>query len=373
MTIETTEELAAVAELAREIGTEILAPAARQAEADCAVPELAWKTLLETGLIVPLSEENGGGGIPDARTQVVALEHLAYGDAGITVAAFWSGAAALLLSRHGRNEQVQMAIALSNNPVARGAVALYEGYGRAPSEFTTSISTTAEGTLRVLGRKVGVAFGSIAEPLIVIGVAEDTHTLQAVLVPTDHPGVTVDHAATNLGLNASSTVTLNIDVTVPASNLVGTGENALSTRLETTVSRIRLALAAVQIGAAQRAIDYAANYAVDRVAFGRPIASFQGVSFPLAEAQMRIDQARLEIADVADALDSDETTNCENAIGWAVNHASEVAAEASRTGVQTLGGHGFITDHPSEMWYRVTAALSTLDFDPIKSTFQPAV
>ena len=181
MTAEVSDEMLAVAELAREVGLSVLSPAARQAESDRVVPDSVWKALLDTGLIAPLPEECGGGGIPDVQTQIVAVENFAYGDPGITMAALWSGAAALLLSRHGREPQIKLAETLARDLKARGAVALYEGHGRAPSEFTTSVSHVANGDVRVVGRKVGVAFGAIANPLIVVGVAAGTTALRAVV------------------------------------------------------------------------------------------------------------------------------------------------------------------------------------------------
>ena len=87
-------------------------------------------------------------------------------------------------------------------------------------------------------------------------------------------------------------------------NLVG-GADANPLTIAATIHRLRLIVAAVELGAAQRAIDYAAKYAVDRIAFGHPIAGFQGVSFPLAESQMQLAALRLEIADVASRLDTE--------------------------------------------------------------------
>lgn len=373
MTSEENVESLAIAELARDVGLRVLSPAARQAEADRAVPDTAWKALLETGLVAPVSEERGGGGIPDVGAQMIAVENLAYGDPGITMAGVWSGAAALLLSRHGREDQIDLASALMANLAARGSVALYEGYGRAPSEFTTTVSPAADGNVRVVGRKVGVAFGGIGDPLIVVGVDDGTAVLRAVLIPTNHTGVTFEGADGGLALGAAKTVTMTFDAMVPADNLIGHNGDSEASALAATIGRIRLALAAAQIGTAQRAIDYAAQYATERVAFGRAIAGFQGVSFPLAEAQIRVDQARLEVAEVAALLDADEATDHEDAVTEVVNHACEVGAEATRTGLQTLGGHGFITDHPSELWYRSAAALSTIDFDPMRTAFQPAI
>src|ERR1700739_5158447 len=79
---------------------EVCSDSARAAEAPGGVPDTVWQTLFDSGLTMPVPEELGGSGIGDASTLLVALENLAYGDAGITLAAVSSGTAALLLARH---------------------------------------------------------------------------------------------------------------------------------------------------------------------------------------------------------------------------------------------------------------------------------
>ena len=91
---------------------------------------------------------------------------------------------------------------------------------------------------------------------------------------------------------------------------------------------------------------------------------------------MRIDASRLEIGELAVALDTGDSGGAadqSSSISRAVAYASDVANRATRTAVQTLGGHGFITDHPAELWYRAAATLSTLDSDPLITTFEPAL
>ena len=129
------------------------------------------------------------------------------------------------------------------------------------------------------------------------------------------------------------------------------------------ISRVRLSLGAIALGTAQRARQYASEYATDRVAFGQPISRFQGVSFMLADAQMHLDAARLDVWDVLTEVDRMPVTRLERQVSMAVNHAGEVASSVTRNALQVLGGHGFITDHPVERWYRTTAGLSAIDFD----------
>ncbi|KOU59804.1 hypothetical protein ADK57_32265 [Streptomyces sp. MMG1533] len=356
-----------VAELGRQLGLEVLSPVAREAEERRGVPEGVWRTLFETGLTVPVPEELGGAGIGDTVTLMVALENLSYGDPGIVFAAYSSGVAAMLLARHGGPERAALVRGLTSDPTARGAVALYEGQGRGAAEFATVIHTTDDGRIRVRGHKTAVAFGADADPLVVVGTDERSGAVRAVLVPRDTDGITVKAYDGGLALDAARTAAMSFDVTVPAENLLDAED------LLTTLGRIRLGVAAIALGTAWRAIDYAAEYATERVAFGRPIAAFQGVSFPLAEAQMRITQARLETLDLAARLHDPDAADLTAAISRLLAHVGETAAEATRAAVQTLGGHGFIAEHPVELWYRSAMALSALDFDPLCSSFTPAL
>jgi alkylation response protein AidB-like acyl-CoA dehydrogenase len=323
-----------------------------------------------------LRAEHGGDGLIDAATQMAAAENLAYGDPGIALAALWSGAAATLLSEHGTAEQGDRARRLSRDAAAPGAIAMYEGFGRGPDEWTTTVGGGA-GTITVRGTKVGVPFAAAADPLIVVGTDADTGTLRAVVVPAGAPGVTLEPADGAIALSATQSLVASFDVTLPADAALG-GGSLDPVALAVSVERIRLILGAVAVGVAQRAIDYASEYATERVAFGRPIAGFQGVSFLLAEKQMRVEAARLAVAEAASLIDggaagADALGPLRRAVRETVNYAADAAAMTTRDAVQVLGGHGFLTDHPVELWYRSAAALAALDFDPLCSAFAPAV
>jgi alkylation response protein AidB-like acyl-CoA dehydrogenase len=134
------------------------------------------------------------------------------------------------------------------------------------------------------------------------------------------------------------------------------------------VAALRLGVAAVLLGTARAELAYAADYANTRVAFGQPIAAYQGVAFPLVEADMEIDTSRLLLWKAA--LDIEKLTE----IGGIVTRTADVVArchktalEAGRHGINTLGGHGFISDHPLEQWHRGSASLAGLDFDPLET------
>jgi len=366
-----TSDHLAVKELCRDLANEVIAPSAREAEANGAVPPAVWKAVAETGLTDAVDESLGGSGVPDTVTHMIAAENLAYGDPAIALALLWNGAVAFLLGRHGATTHRDELNRLLSDLDARAGLAIGEGYGRGPDELATTIEVSGD-EVRVSGRKVAVPLAATASFFLVAGVDPATRGLRLATVPADAAGVTVSAFDGALALDAAGLATVGFDVTVPASSLVG-GAESDSASILASIQRVRLLLAAVQLGAAQRTIDYASKYATERVAFGRPIAGFQGVSFPLAESQMRLAQLRVEIEEAASRLDQDDFEDHSDRVSAALAYAAEVAPEAGRTGVQTLGGHGFIKDHPVEIWYRSTAALSTVDFDPLATVFTAAL
>jgi alkylation response protein AidB-like acyl-CoA dehydrogenase len=126
--------------------------------------------------------------------------------------------------------------------------------------------------------------------------------------------------------------------------------------------------AAVACGTARAALDYASDYAKGRIAFGRPIVSYQGIAFMIAEIAMKLDAARLLVWRAASSWD-------QNSVGAdlarpapiyrplvqeaeaAQHQAIKIAKSATIDAIQILGGAGFIQDHPAEMWMRNAAAM----------------
>jgi alkylation response protein AidB-like acyl-CoA dehydrogenase len=132
-------------------------------------------------------------------------------------------------------------------------------------------------------------------------------------------------------------------------------------------------VASILVGVAAAAVAYAAGYASERVAFGHTIASFQGVAFPLVDADMGVDAARLAIRDLAAGLvDIGDLQELSDATGAAVGAASQAASTAVTAAVNTLGGHGYLTDHPVERFYRDAAFLAAIDFDPLATEWSAA-
>ncbi|HZU50090.1 MAG TPA: acyl-CoA dehydrogenase family protein [Mycobacterium sp.] len=221
------------------------------------------------------------------------------------------------------------------------------------------------------GHKMWIGNGGIANVHVVNAVVDEElgHRGQALfVVPGGTPGLQLVRKLDKLGCRASHTAELRFDgVRVPEANLLG-GQEKLEYKLAKareavaggrhsgsatlgTFEQTRPMVAAQAIGIARAALEYATAYATRREAFGAPIIDNQGIAFPLADLATQIDAARL--------LTWRASWMAANGISFERGEgsmsklaASEVAVKATERAIQTMGGWGYITDHPVEKWYR---------------------
>ena len=221
------------------------------------------------------------------------------------------------------------------------------------------------------GHKMWIGNGGIANVHVVNAVVDQElgHRGQALfIVPGGTPGLELVRKLDKLGCRASHTAELKFDgVRVPGENLLG-GDEKLEHKLEKareavegaqrsgsatlgTFEQTRPMVAAQALGIARAALEYMTEYANRREAFGAPIIDNQGISFPIADIATQIDAARLLtwraswMAATGVPFDRGEGSMSKLA-------ASEVAVKATERAIQTMGGWGYITDHPVEKWYR---------------------
>ena len=130
--------------------------------------------------------------------------------------------------------------------------------------------------------------------------------------------------------------------------LGGEGEGFRGLMWVFDVARVQLAAGAVGLGRA--ALELAVDHAKAREAFGRPIHEFQAVSFRLADAKLKLDQARLMTHRAAELADAGQPFSTEAAMAKLA--ASEASVFATSAAVMTLGGAGYIRDSLAQKWYR---------------------
>jgi alkylation response protein AidB-like acyl-CoA dehydrogenase len=121
----------------------------------------------------------------------------------------------------------------------------------------------------------------------------------------------------------------------------------------------RVALSAMAVGVARAAFEYSKDYAKERVAFGEPIASRQAIAFMLAEMAIEVDAARLMNWEAAWRLDRKEEATKESSLAKA--YADDMVLMVTDRAVQVLGGHGYIREHPVELWLRNGRGFATFD------------
>ena len=146
------------------------------------------------------------------------------------------------------------------------------------------------------------------------------------------------------------------DVKLPVSAGLG---GAKGIDFQAIVNRQNVALAAMAVGVARAAYEYALEYAKGRVQFGKAIAQNQAIAFLLAEVAIEIDAARLMVWEAAWKLDQGEDATREAYLARQV--ADKVVLFATDSGVQVLGGYGFIREYPAERWLRNGRGFPTFD------------
>jgi alkylation response protein AidB-like acyl-CoA dehydrogenase len=371
----------AVQEMASSIGRDVLRPVARQAEVESTVPAEVWRRLIDSGLATLVPERFGGDGVPDMLTRVVGVEQLAAGDPGCAFAAVSIGAAALILDACGTESQrARLLPPLVSDPSQRPSVAYLEGFGRGRGEWSTSFEALDDGRRRVRGRKVAVPYAAEPGAMIVLGNDAASGKMRAAILDPQADGVSIVPSGRfgELGLRAVPRFSVNLDTVVEPENVLGLTTDPAD-RLTLALMQLRLSVAAVMLGCGGAALDYAANYATSRVAFDKPISAFQGVAFMIADGRMRIDALRLELWDCAARLErglvepANADENLEADVSAVIAYAAHSALAVTRDAVQVLGGHGYITDHPVERWFRDAASLSSFETDPLESRFLQAI
>jgi alkylation response protein AidB-like acyl-CoA dehydrogenase len=226
-----------------------------------------------------------------------------------------------------------------------------------------SMQTTAEldGENYVLnGKKCLVALAADAEVILVYAqtdAAAGAAGVQAFLVDKGTAGMEIGEREKNMGLKALDTRTITFEnCKVPKENKLGGDAGCDAEKL---MNYTYVGLAAMAVGVSKAAFEYARDYAKEREAFGEPIASRQAIAFMLAEMAIEVDATRLLAWEAAWRLDKGLDANHEAYL--AKQYAAEKALMITDRAVQVLGGHGYIREHPVELWLRNGRGFSTFE------------
>jgi alkylation response protein AidB-like acyl-CoA dehydrogenase len=340
-----------------EFAEEVLRPAAAEADEKCEAPEDLLKASLEIGLPI-LGVPEALGGISEERSAmagVLVAEALAKGDLGLAVATLAPGAVATALGLWGADEQQSTYLpAFTCDDVPSAALCLTE-----PTVLFDVLkpSTTArrEGEGFVLdGVKAMVPRGAEAELFVVGAELEGNPTLFLVEAGTE--GLSVE-ADPSMGVRAASLSTLTLSGVKVGANAV-LGETDGTTYAE-CVRLSRLAWCALAVGTGQAVLDYVTPYVKEREAFGEPIAHRQSVAFMVANIAIELQGMRLLTYKAASRAAAGK--DFRRAAALARKQCADKGMQIGLDGVQLLGGHGFVKEHPVERWYRDLRAIGVME------------
>ncbi|MDZ4678341.1 MAG: acyl-CoA dehydrogenase [Oligoflexia bacterium] len=203
------------------------------------------------------------------------------------------------------------------------------------------------------GHKLWITNAKEAEFFIVFATVDKTlgyKGISAFLVEKSFPGFTIGKKEDKMGIRASSTCELLFEnCEVPAENVLGEIGKGYKTAIE-TLNEGRIGIGAQMIGVAQGALEAAIKYSQGRQQFGKPISSFQGIQFQLAQAATQLESARLMVYHAARLKDAKQPFLQEAAM--AKYHSSKVAEFVCSTAIDVFGGNGFTKEYPVEKFYR---------------------
>ncbi|TBO41133.1 acyl-CoA dehydrogenase family protein [Pedobacter kyonggii] len=192
--------------------------------------------------------------------------------------------------------------------------------------------------------------GDIAVVMVRTGEQGSSKGISAIVVERGTPGFTAGKKENKLGMRASETTEMIFDnCRVPKANLLGNVGEGFKQAMK-VLDGGRISIAALALGIAKGAFDAAVAYSKQRQQFGQPIASFQAISFKLADMATEIEAAELLIRQAADLKNRHLPMTKESAM--AKYFASEVSVRVATDAVQIFGGYGYTKDFPVEKFYR---------------------
>ena len=345
-------------EAAREYAEAEVRPAALAADADCSTPPELLAQANELGVnMLGVPEELGGVMREQAAVSSVLIgEALAHGDMGIAYAALAPGAVATALGHWGTaDQQATYLPPFTGEDVPAAALAVLEAR---PLFDPLKLDTKArrDGEDWVLdGVKSMVARPGQCELFVVAAEAEGVGPALFV-IESGLKGLSVE-AEPAMGLRPADTGRLILEgVRLPQDSLLGEGRRE---EYVECIQRSRIAWCALAVGTAQAVLDYVIPYVNDRKAFGEPISNRQGVAFVISDIGIETNGMRLIAYRAASRADQGKDFGHQTALARRLCAAKGM--EIGSAGVQMLGGHGYIKEHPVERWYRDLRAAGVME------------
>src|SRR5689334_14055403 len=347
-----TDEQIALREMAHDFAEKEIRPVAWEYDRDGTWPAAILEKAWELGLMnAHIPEQYGGPGVSYLEGCLIE-EELSWGCSGIATSIGANGLATAPLSLGGSEELKKRYLGMLTEAPKLASFCLTEPDAGSDVSGMKTTATRQGDKWVINGSKCFITNGGYADWFTVYAKTDKEaghRGISAFVVPKDDT-VTVDKKEDKLGQRASNTATITFsDTEVPEGNLLGEENHGFKLAMM-TLDRTRPGVAAMAVGIARAALEFARDYSKERVQFGVPIAMHQAIQFMIADMATKIEAARLLVAKSAVLLDQGQrnTLVSSHAKRFAADSAMEVTTDA----VQVFGGYGFIKDYPVEKLMR---------------------
>ena len=338
----------------RRFAEDEIAPNAAETDERAEYPWKSFEAYRNSGFIrIPFPEEYGGDGA-DTLAYALLVEEIARVCASSSLFVLITRLASEPLINHGSEE-------LKARYLTRFATGEYQGsYCLSEPNAGSDVAALRARAVRdgdsyiLNGRKSWVTNAGVSDVYMVFARTDPdagSRGISVFAVEKSTPGFSVAKLESKLGVRGSPTGELLLeDVRVPAANLIGDENRGFVYAME-ALDASRAIIGAQAVGIAQGALEVAGRYALERRAFGHPIAEFQGLQFMLADMATQIDAARLLVYRACELLDAG-VPGTSKASSMAKVFASDTAMAVTTNAVQILGGAGYVKDFPAERMMR---------------------
>ncbi len=349
-----TEEQLEIKEIARKVAEEKIKPVRAKYDEENSFPWEIVEVFKQTDLFAVLVPEEYDGISGSVMDIAIITEELSRVCGGIGLSLGGSGLGMYPILISGSEEQKQKYLPPIANGEKLAAFALTEANAGSDAG---GVETTAvkDGDNYILnGTKQWITNGGEAEIYTVFALTDKSKGARGAscfIVEKGTEGFTFGKKEDKMGIRGSATRELIFDnVVIPKENIIGREGNGFMIAMK-TLDKSRPMVAAQAVGIAQGAYEEAARYSKERTQFNKPISSFQGVQFMLADMATQIEAARALVYATARMIDSGVKRYAKESAMCKV-FASDVAMKVTTDAVQILGGYGYMKEYPVEKMMR---------------------
>ncbi|MEA2350037.1 MAG: acyl-CoA dehydrogenase [Thermoleophilaceae bacterium] len=348
-----TDEQKSLREMAHDFAEKEMRPVAWEHDKDGSWPEEVIKKAWDVGLMnTHIPEEYGGAGL-DYLTGTLIEEEMGWGCSGIGTSLTCNGLATAPIMLGGSEEIKKKYLGMLTEEPKLASFCLTEPDAGSDVSGMRTTATKMGDEYVINGSKCFITNGGYADFYTVYAKTDKDaghKGISAFVVDRNLDGVTVDKKEDKLGQRASNTATISFnDVRIPAENLLAEENKGFKLAMM-TLDRTRPGVAAMAVGIARAAWEFATEYSKERVQFGVPIAMHQAIQFMIADMATKVEAGRLLTWQSASLLDQGKRNTL--ASSHAKRFAADSAMEVTTDAVQVYGGYGFIKEYPVEKLMR---------------------